>query len=106
MLRVLAVVAISLLSWVFPLEAQPAKPKVVFLAFSPLPAFEASFNSALRRLGWEDGRNIIVERRHTQSGPPLSELAVEVGGQPPDGIVAPSAGLAIALRRATTTVPI
>jgi len=106
MLRVLAVVAISLLSWVFPLEAQPAKPKVVFLAFSPLPAFEASFNSALRRLGWEDGRNIIVERRYTQSGPPLSEVVVEVVRQAPDVIVAPNAGFAIALRRETTTIPI
>jgi hypothetical protein len=51
-------VCLSLLAWSFPLEGQQAKSKVVFLGYSSLPAFEASFFTALRRLGWEEGRNI------------------------------------------------
>ena len=67
MLRVLTVLAIGLLSWGFPLEAQEAKRKIAFLAVSPLP-YESAFNSMLRQLGWEEGRNVVVERRYVQSG--------------------------------------
>ena len=68
--------------------------------------FDAAFNTALRRLGWEEGRNVIVERRYTQSGPPLSDVVIELVRLAPDVIVVQNAGLAIAVRRETTSIPI
>jgi ABC-type uncharacterized transport system substrate-binding protein len=51
---------------------------------SSLPAFEASFFTALHRLGWEEGRNITIERHYTQSGPPLAQVRVLRGAKPAD----------------------
>jgi putative tryptophan/tyrosine transport system substrate-binding protein len=87
-------------------SAQEAKRRVAFLAFNPLPAYEASFNNTLRRLGWEEGRNLVVERRYIHGGAPLPDVAAELVRQTPDVIVSPSAGITTVVRRETTTIPI
>ena len=76
-------------------EAQPTATvrKLVYVSFSPLPRFDASFNSSLRRLGWEEGRNIVVERRVAQSETTLADLAAEIVRLAPDVIVVPNAGI-------------
>jgi ABC-type uncharacterized transport system substrate-binding protein len=99
-------VGLPLLAWSSPVTAQGVKPRVAFLAFSPLPVIEAPFNSELRRLGWEEGRNLVIARRYTQAGPPLADVAVELVRLTPDVIVVPNAGMAIAVRRETTSIPI
>lgn len=100
-----ALFAVSLLAWPVSPEAQEAKRKVAFLAASPLP-YEASFDRALRRLGWEEGRNLVIERRYTQSGAPLSEVVRALVRLAPDVIVAPNSGMATAVRGETTAIPI
>jgi ABC-type uncharacterized transport system substrate-binding protein len=87
-------------------EGQQAKPKVVFVAFSRLPLYEASFDSALRSFGWEEGRDLHVERQYIRSGQPLLEVAVEAVRRAPAVIVVPSAGMATAVKRETTSIPI
>ena len=89
-------------------EAQPTATvrKLVYVSFSPLPRFDASFNGSLRRLGWEEGRNVVVERRVAQSEATLADLAAEIVRLAPDVIVIPNAGIATVMRRATTTIPI
>ena len=89
-------------------EAQPTATvrKLVYVSFSPLPRFDASFNSSLRRLGWEEGRNIVVERRVVQSETTLADLAAEIARLAPDVIVVPNADIATVMRRAPTTIPI
>jgi putative ABC transport system substrate-binding protein len=87
-------------------EAQQPKPKVVFVAFGRLPLYEASFDTALRGFGWEDGRNVHVERLYIRSGQPLAEVSVEAVRRAPDVIVVPSAGIATAVKHQTTTIPI
>jgi hypothetical protein len=72
-----------------PAEAQQAKPKVVFVAFSRLP-YEASFDTALRRFGWEEGRDLYVERHYMRAGQPISEVALEAVRRVPDVIVVPA----------------
>src|SRR5262250_103432 len=101
----IAVVATSLLGWSVSPDAQEARRKIAFLAVSPLP-YESSFNSMLRQLGWEEGRNVVVERRYTPPGTSVSEAADALVRLAPDVIVAPSAGTAIAVRKITTTIPI
>jgi putative ABC transport system substrate-binding protein len=97
---------VSLVAGSFPLMAQQAKAKLVFVAFSRLPAYEASFDSTLRGLGWEEGRNLLMERHYIRSATPLSEVAVEAVRRAPDVIVVPSAGIATAVRLETTSIPI
>ena len=101
----LAVVATSFLAWSVSPEAQESKRKIAFLAMSPLP-YESSFNGMLRQLGWEEGRNVVIERRYAPPGSPVSEAADALVRLGPDVIVAPSAGTAIAVRGITTTIPI
>jgi len=60
----------------------------------------------LRQLGWEEGRNIVIERRYTPPGTSVSEAADALVRLAPDVMVAPSAGTAIAVRKITTTIPI
>ena len=101
----LVVVAASFLGWSVSPEAQESKRKIAFLAVSLLP-YESSFNRMLRQLGWEEGRNVVIERRYTPPGSPVSEAADALVRLAPDVIVAPSAGTAIAVRGITTTIPI
>jgi ABC-type uncharacterized transport system substrate-binding protein len=102
----LVLLSASLAAGSFSLEAQEAKAKVVFVAFNRLPAYEASFDSTLRSLGWEEGRNVLIDRHYMKSGQPLSEVAVAAVQHAPDVIVVPSAGIAAAVRRETTSIPI
>jgi hypothetical protein len=89
-------------------EAQSANTvrRLGYVSFTDLPKLDASFNSALRRLGWEEGRNLVVERRNTQSGATLAEVAAEIVRLAPDVIVVPNAGIAVMMRWETTTIPI
>jgi putative ABC transport system substrate-binding protein len=89
-------------------EAQPhqAKPNVLFVAVSRLPEYEASFDSTLRSLGWEEGGNVLIERYYIRSGQPPSEVAAWAVRRVPEVIVVPSAGIANAVRRETTSIPI
>ena len=61
----------------------------------------------LRRRGYAEGRNLLIDR-HTGEGRPerFPQLAREVVDLKPDVIVATTEELALALRAATTTIPI
>ena len=70
------------------------------------PLFRAFF-SELRRLGYVEGHNIVVERYSTWGlKEPYSELAISVVRQKPDLIVAFSSRIVLALKMATTSIPI
>ena len=105
--RTLLLGSVGLLAASFAAEAQDAAktPRVGFLAFGP-HQLETSFNNALRQLGWEDGRNLVIERRYTQSPDMLSKLAAELVQLAPQVIVTSNAGLASIVRRETTSIPI
>ena len=106
-LTILVPLALALLAAPLAAEAQDAgkAPRVGFLAFGP-HQLETSFNNALRQLGWEDGRNLVIERRYTQSPDMLSRLAAELVQLAPQVIVASNAGLASIVRRETSSIPI
>jgi len=93
-------------------QAKPALPRVGVLMFTTAPAGtdppeELPFREGLRALGYEEGRNILIERRYADGRPErLAAMAAELvrmkvdviltGGQPPRE----------AVRRATQTIPI
>jgi putative ABC transport system substrate-binding protein len=81
-------------------------PRVGFLGIlrlSPVLAFE----QGLKDLGWEDGRNIVIEWRFSQGDSArYPTLAAELARLNVDVIVAPDEARVHAVRQATHTIPI
>jgi putative ABC transport system substrate-binding protein len=70
-------------------------------------AFYRGFFSELNRLGYVEGKNLIVERRSGEGGTErYAEIARELVGLNPDVLVVVSARLLEYFRRATSTIPI
>jgi putative ABC transport system substrate-binding protein len=95
-----------------PVEAQQPKKlaRVGYLAAvsaaADAPRLEA-FRQGLRDLGYVEGQNIIIEYRHEGGGfERLPELAAELVGQKPDVLVGVTTNAALAVKNATTTIPI
>ena len=67
----------------------------------------ASFLEALRRLGWIEGRNLIIEYRWAEGHVErLPEFAADLVARKVDLIVAPAGSAALAAKNATSTIPI
>jgi ABC-type uncharacterized transport system substrate-binding protein len=65
------------------------------------------FRQALAKFGWSEGRNVAIEFRFGAGDPNrMRAQAKELAGISADVIVAESTPAAVALRQATTTVPI
>jgi len=66
-----------------------------------------SFVQGLRDLGWVEGRNLTLDIRYTEGSPDrLDPLAAELVARNPDVLVGGGTGPTLALRRATSTIPI
>jgi putative ABC transport system substrate-binding protein len=82
--------------------------RVGYLNFTPkyLPLFKV-WQDGVRDHGWIEGKNLIIEYRsaegHAERLPPL---AAELVALKPDLIVGPGPQVALALKSATTTIPI
>src|SRR6478735_7658413 len=63
------------------------------------------FFEELRRLGYVEGGNLIVDWWQYQSGR-LEEIARKVVEANPDAIVSPGTPMTLSLKAATTTIPI
>src|SRR5450631_2155787 len=106
----LGLVAGATVAWPLAAEAQqPTKiARIGYLASnltnqSPLEAFR----QGLRDLGYDEGRNVVIEYRDAQGKlEPLPALAVELVALKVDVIVASSTAAALAAKQATTVVPI
>ncbi len=86
-------------------------PRIGYLVQSPLvdpPSPErAAFLAGLRALGYEDGRNVVIEYRSARSDAEmLPFLADELVASKVDIIVAVGTPPAVAARKATATIPI
>ena len=66
-----------------------------------------AFRQGLLDLGHIEGQNIIIEYRHESGGfERLPALAAELVGQKPDVLVAVTTNAALAVKKATTSIPI
>ena len=66
-----------------------------------------SFLEALRRLGWIEGRNLLIEYRWAEGQiERLPEFAADLVARNVDLIVAPAGSAALAAKNATSTIPI
>lgn len=69
--------------------------------------YNRALEEGLARLGWVDGRNVVFEHRYADLTPErYPELAAELVRLGVDLVVAPSTPAALAVRRATATIPI
>ena len=99
--------------WPFELRAQEVKPRRVGMlagGTSSDPAYTRpweAFVSDLRERGWEEGRNIVFERRHAGPDPArYPDLAAELVELNVDIIVARDTQAAAAARNKTAVIPI
>jgi putative tryptophan/tyrosine transport system substrate-binding protein len=84
----------------------PAQPVAVFTDRSDQPIGRALFNE-LRRLGYVEGENLLVERYSGEGrAPHYPELARDVVSRNPDLIIAITTDTTVELKAATTTIPI
>lgn len=80
--------------------------KVADLRAEAFPRFRAFFEE-LNRLGYVEGRNLVVERYSCEGQiERYAEIARDVVGTRPDLIFAPTGKLALAFKSATTEIPI
>src|SRR5215204_6585708 len=82
----------------------------VGVLLSDAPTLTPVWNQCLERLrllGWERGRNLIIEARYTESRPELfASAAAELVALSPDVIVAPNSQAVEAAMTQTASVPI
>ena len=115
-MRAIALLVIFVLASLFaplaPAAPPPGKaPRIGYLVLSPLvspPSPErAAFLDGLRELGYEDGRNIVIEYRSAEGDAEvLPFLAAELIEAKLDLIVTLGAQTALVLKNATRTIPI
>ncbi len=85
---------------------QPAKiPRIGILSSSSAGSPEA-FGQGLRDLGYVEGQNIVIERRHAKSYEELPRLAAELVRLKVDVIFAPGSPAAQVARDSVQTVPV
>ena len=107
---IIARVALGALFFALSVSAEAQQPKKVphigYLTSSGRASFEA-FATALRQLGYVEGKNVIFEFRTTEHTTHLQpELAAELTQLKVDLIVAVGAGAIRAAKNATSTIPI
>src|SRR5262249_138916 len=94
--------------WPFAAHAQqPGKVwRMAFIAHGHESFYDALFEG-LREYGYEEGRNLIVERRYPRGQPDrFKEFAAEMVRLNVDVIVVVTTPAALAVKKATTTIPI
>ena len=88
--------------------AQARAPRIGVFGFTPTDAsLAAAFVDGLRQLGYEDGRNVVVEHRHAGGRPDrLPEVAQDLLRLPVDVLFARGAGALTVAKQATSVIPI
>ena len=76
----------------------------IFLEHAPI--ILDAWRSGLRKRGWIEGKNLLVEYRYTQPSDRYPALAAELTALSPDLVVASGPQAAVALKSATATIPI
>jgi putative ABC transport system substrate-binding protein len=104
----IASVASGFLVEPFATEAQqPTEMRRIGYLSAGSPVTRAALTESLANLGWIEGKSIVVEWRYAENRlERLPELAAELVRAKPDVIIAAGTLAPLALKRATTTIPI
>ena len=108
-----ALVALGLAATSFRVAAQSGRPDPARIAIlddaseATRAQLWAAFRSRLRELGYVDGRNALIDARFAGGDPDrLRLLAAELVAGKPDVLVVVTTTVAVAARKATSTIPI
>ena len=98
--------ATLLLSMLGTAAAEPV-PRIGFIAFEPGGCRNAAFHKGMRELGYVEGKNFMFDCRHAEGRyDGLDVTATDLVRDKPDVIVAIGHAPALAMQRATKTIPI
>jgi putative ABC transport system substrate-binding protein len=87
--------------------AQGTPRRIGFLATDVVePTVQKAWLEGLRKHGWIDGRNLIIEYRYAPSQDRLPAFAAELVALSPELLIAGNPQAAVALKSATTSIPI
>src|SRR6266567_4167746 len=86
--------------------AQGKPRRIAYLGVIRNVPFLDAWGSGLRENGWIDGKNLIIEYRHAESPDRLPTLAADLIALNPDLLIAAGPQPAVALKSATTSIPI
>ncbi|MEH2560192.1 putative ABC transport system substrate-binding protein [Bradyrhizobium algeriense] len=70
------------------------------------PIAREAWRSGLREKGWIEGKNLLIEYRYAETPDRVPTLVAELMALTPDLVVASGPQAAVALKSATTTIPI
>lgn len=104
---VVAALAVAAAPLVARAQRRDGPPRIALLVPTEAATPEAPFREALRKLGYEEGRHLTIERRSAADEfARLPALAAELVATRPDVLVAFLTQASIAAKRATSTVPV
>jgi putative tryptophan/tyrosine transport system substrate-binding protein len=104
--RVLAAIAVGLISFPYEASAQEQVRRIAFLGGVPVPEVDQPFRNELRARGYDVGRNLQIEYRDYQGQfDRIPALVAEIVASRPDIMVATSPQTALAVRAAAPTIP-
>lgn len=105
--RVVALIAISLVSFAYGAAAQEPVRRIAIISGSPVPEARQAFRDELRARGYDVGRNLQIEDRFYQGqSDRIPALVDELVALHPDIIVATAPQTALAVRAAAPTIPL
>ena len=84
----------------------PANVRVGYLSFTQVTNARLTFDDTLRRLGWVEGRNLVLDRRFVGDVDRYARAAAELVAAHPDVLVGVGGQDVLALRGVTRTIPI
>ncbi|HEY3181055.1 MAG TPA: ABC transporter substrate-binding protein [Casimicrobiaceae bacterium] len=110
---ILALVALGLAAASFCMAAQPKRPDPARVAIlddateATRQQLWAAFRNRLRELGHVEGRDVLIEAHFAGGNPDrLRSLAAELVAVKPDVLVVVTTTVAVAVKKATSTIPI
>ena len=111
--RLFWLITAILLALTHPAEAQQSAkiPRIGYLSVSGAPnrpgRYVEAFRQGLRELGYDEGKNILVEYRYTSAEPEkVPDFVAELVQSKVDALVISSAGALRAAKQVTKTIPI
>ena len=105
--RVLAAIAVSLVSFAHEAATQEPVHRIGILQGGPAPEAQKAFRDELRARGYDEGRNLQIETRYYQGqSDRIPALVAELVALHPDIIVATAPQTALAVRAAAPTIPL
>ena len=101
-----ATAALLVSPWVLRAQGTPRRIGCFGIFLEKAPIILDAWRSGLRKRGWIEGKNLLVEYRYTQPTNRYPALAAELTALSPDLVVASGPQAAVALKSATATIPI